>query len=105
MGSFRRRAVIATVAATAATTKASTALPMNATVRGVLSFGAGAGGGTTGFAGTTQVAGTIAEVSQGANQTGAASSQLLSSAKQLSDSTNSLQSEIDGFLRSIAASA
>ena len=60
---------------------------------------------TTGFAGTTQVAGTIAEVSQGANQTGAASSQLLSSAKQLSDSTTSLQSEIDGFLRSIAASA
>jgi hypothetical protein len=29
----------------------------------------------------------------------------LSSARQLSDSTTSLQSEIDGFLRSIAAAA
>src|SRR6195256_6036328 len=48
-------------------------------------------------AGTTQVAGTVAEVSQGANQTGAASGQLLSSAKQLS--------QIDGFLKSIAAAA
>ena len=60
---------------------------------------------TTGFAGTTQVAGTIAEVSHGANQTGAASSQLLASAKQLSESTTSLQAEIDGFLKSIAAAA
>jgi methyl-accepting chemotaxis protein len=56
-------------------------------------------------AGTSQVAGTIAEVSYGANQTGAASSQLLASAKQLSDSTTSLQTEIDGFLKSIAAAA
>src|SRR6185295_1859764 len=56
-------------------------------------------------AGTTQVAGTIAEVSQGANQTGAASSQLLASAKQLSESTTTLQAEIDGFLKSIAAAA
>jgi len=55
--------------------------------------------------GTSQVAGTIAEVSQGATQTGAASNQLLSSAKQLSDSTSSLQAEIDGFLKSIAAAA
>ncbi|HEX3117425.1 MAG TPA: globin-coupled sensor protein [Bradyrhizobium sp.] len=55
--------------------------------------------------GTSQVADTIAEVSQGANQTGAASGQLLSSAKQLSDSTSSLQVEIDGFLKSIAAAA
>src|SRR5258708_877168 len=56
-------------------------------------------------AGTSQVAGTIAEVSQGATQTGAASNQLLSSAKQLSQSTTSLQAEIDGFLKSIAAAA
>jgi methyl-accepting chemotaxis protein len=56
-------------------------------------------------AGTSQVAGTISEVSQGANQTGAASSQLLASAKQLSNSTTSLQVEIDGFLKSIAAAA
>ena len=56
-------------------------------------------------AGTTQVAGTIAEVSNGANQTGAASTQLLASARQLSDSTASLQAEIDGFLKSIAAAA
>jgi methyl-accepting chemotaxis protein len=55
--------------------------------------------------GTSQVAGTIAEVSQGATQTGAASNQLLSSAKQLSNSTTSLQAEIDGFLKSIAAAA
>jgi methyl-accepting chemotaxis protein len=54
-------------------------------------------------AGTTQVAGTIAEVSQGANRTGVASSQLLSSTRQLSDSTTSLQAEIDGFLTLIAA--
>jgi hypothetical protein len=40
-----------------------------------------------------------------ANQTGAASGQLLSSAKQLSDSTSSLQAEIDSFLKSIAAAA
>ncbi|MDP1866486.1 MAG: hypothetical protein Q8L13_09115 [Bradyrhizobium sp.] len=51
-----------------------------------------------------QVAGTIAEVSHGANLTGAASSQLLSSAKQLSDCTANLQAEIDG-LKSIAAAA
>ena len=56
-------------------------------------------------AGTSQVANTISEVSQGANQTGAASSQLLSLAKQLSASTSSLQGEIDGFLKSIAAAA
>ena len=55
--------------------------------------------------GTSEVAGTIAEVSQGATQTGAASNQLLSSAKQLSQSTTSLQAEIDGFLKSIAAAA
>lgn len=40
-----------------------------------------------------------------ANQTGAVSSQLLSSAKQLPDSTASLQGEIDGFLKSIATAA
>jgi hypothetical protein len=56
-------------------------------------------------AGTARVAGTIAEVSQGANQTGAASSQLLSSAKHFSNSSTSLQTEIDGFLTSIAATA
>ena len=56
-------------------------------------------------AGTSQVANTIAEVSQGANQTGAVSNQLLSSAKQLSNSTATLQSEIDGFLKSLAAAA
>ena len=56
-------------------------------------------------AGTSQVAGTIAEVSQGANHTGAASTQLLSSAKLLADSTTTLQAEIDGFLKSIAAAA
>src|ERR1700751_4563886 len=46
--SFRR--TIAAMAATAATSKASEAVPTNATVRGVLSFGAGAGGTATGFA-------------------------------------------------------
>lgn len=46
-----------------------------------------------------------AEVSRGASQTGAASSRLLSSARQLADSTTSLQAEIDGFLKSIAAAA
>jgi methyl-accepting chemotaxis protein len=56
-------------------------------------------------AGTTQVAGTVAEVSQGATQTGAASGQLLLSARQLSHTTASLQAEIDGFLKSIAAAA
>jgi methyl-accepting chemotaxis protein len=56
-------------------------------------------------AGTSEVAGTIAKVSHGAKQTGAASNQLLSSARHLSDSTASLQSEIDGFLKSIAAAA
>jgi methyl-accepting chemotaxis protein len=56
-------------------------------------------------AGTSEVAGTIAKVSHGAKQTGAASNLLLSSAKHLSDSTTSLQSEIDGFLKSIVAAA
>jgi ABC-type transporter Mla subunit MlaD len=56
-------------------------------------------------AGTSQVADTIAEVSHGANETGAASGLLLSSAKQLSVSTASLQAEIDGFMKSIAAAA
>src|SRR6267142_647285 len=51
-------------------------------------------------AGTTQVAGTVAEVSQGSTQTGAASGQLLLSARQLSHTTASLQAEIDGFLKS-----
>jgi hypothetical protein len=46
-----------------------------------------------------------AEISGGTNQTVAASSQLLSSARQLADSTTSLQAEIDGFLKSIAAAA
>lgn len=55
--------------------------------------------------GTTQVAGTIAEVNSGASETGAASTHLLNSAKRLSDNTNTLQSEIDGFLTSIAATA
>jgi hypothetical protein len=47
----------------------------------------------------------IAEISHGANQTGAASSQLPSSAKQLSGSTASLQAKIDGLLKSVAAAA
>ena len=55
-------------------------------------------------AGTLQVAGTIAEISHGANRTGAASNQSPSSANQLSDSTASLQVEID-VLKSIAAAA
>ena len=56
-------------------------------------------------AGTTEVANTMARVSEGATQTGAASSQLLTSAQQLADSTLSLQSDIDEFLKSIAAAA
>jgi methyl-accepting chemotaxis protein len=55
--------------------------------------------------GTSQVAGTIAQVSHGANQTGAVSNQLLASAREMSESTTSLQTEIDGFLRSIEAAA
>jgi hypothetical protein len=39
------------------------------------------------------------------SQTGEASSQLLSASRQLSDCTASLQAEIDGFLKSIAAAA
>jgi methyl-accepting chemotaxis protein len=55
--------------------------------------------------GPSQVAGTIAQVSYGVNQTSAASRQLLSSAKQLSHSTNTLQAEIEAFFKLIAAAA
>lgn len=54
---------------------------------------------------TSQVADTIAEVSKSSVETGAVSGHLLASAKSLSDDTARLESDIDGFLSSIAATA
>jgi methyl-accepting chemotaxis protein len=55
--------------------------------------------------GTSQVADTIAQVSNGAVETKAVSGHLLKSAKGLFDDTAKLESDIDGFLTSIAATA
>lgn len=56
-------------------------------------------------AGTSQVADTIAQVSNSSVETGAVSGHLLASAKSLFDETARLESDIDGFLTSIAATA
>jgi methyl-accepting chemotaxis protein len=55
--------------------------------------------------GTSQVADTIAQVSKSSVETGAVSGHLLTSAKRLFDDTAKLDSDIDGFLTSIAATA
>ncbi len=55
--------------------------------------------------GTSQVADTIAQVSESSVATGAVSGHLLTSAKSLFDNTARLESDIDGFLTSIAATA
>jgi uncharacterized protein YoxC len=55
--------------------------------------------------GTSQVAGTIAEVNEGACATGAASSQLLTSAKGLAATAENLRREADGFLSTLIAAA
>jgi methyl-accepting chemotaxis protein len=55
--------------------------------------------------GTSQVADTITEVSNSSIETGAVSGHLLASAKSLFDDTAKLESDIDGFLTSIAATA
>ena len=55
--------------------------------------------------GTSQVADTIAQVSASSVETGAVSGHLLKSAKSLFEDTAKLESDIDGFLNSIAATA
>ena len=55
--------------------------------------------------GTSQVADTIAQVSKSSVETGAVSGHLLASAKSLFDDTARLESDIDEFLTSIAATA
>ena len=50
--------------------------------------------------GTAEVAGNIGEVSHGAAETGTASSQVLSSARQLSGDSNRLRSEVEDDKRS-----
>ena len=55
--------------------------------------------------GTSEVADTIAQVSKSSIETGAVSGHLLTSAKSLFDDTAKLESDIDGFLSSIAATA
>jgi methyl-accepting chemotaxis protein len=56
-------------------------------------------------AGTAEVATTIAKVNDGAGETGAASGRMLVETQRLFDDTAKLQSEIDGFLTAIAATA
>ena len=53
--------------------------------------------------GTVQVAGTIVEVNSGAAATGSASSQVLSSARQLAGESNRLKAEVDKFLATVRA--
>jgi methyl-accepting chemotaxis protein len=55
--------------------------------------------------GTTQVAGTIAEVNHGAVETGSASGQVLTSAKELAQTAEKLRAEVEGFLSTVAAAA
>jgi methyl-accepting chemotaxis protein len=52
---------------------------------------------------TARVTGNITEVNHGAGETGAASSQVLASAKSLSTESNRLKLEVDKFLRSVRA--
>jgi len=53
--------------------------------------------------GTAKVAGNIGDVSQGASATGAASSQVLSSAHSLSQESSRLKAELEKFLRNVRA--
>jgi methyl-accepting chemotaxis protein len=53
--------------------------------------------------GTTQVASNIVDVNKGAGETGAASSQVLSSAQALSAEGNKLKVEVDKFLQTVRA--
>jgi methyl-accepting chemotaxis protein len=53
--------------------------------------------------GTAQVAGTIVDVDRGAAATGSASSQVLSSARQLAEESNRLKTEVDKFLATVRA--
>ncbi len=53
--------------------------------------------------GTSEVAMSITDVSKGASDTGTASSQVLSSAKQLSSESRSLRDQVDTFLRTVRA--
>ncbi|MFL9825780.1 hypothetical protein ABTU92_13025, partial [Rhodoplanes sp. SY1] len=53
--------------------------------------------------GTTEVATNIGEVDRGAAETGSASSQVLSSAQQLSGESNRLKLEVGKFLNTIRA--
>ena len=51
----------------------------------------------------TQVASNIGDVSKAANETGSASSQVLSSAKSLSREGNVLKGEVETFLQKVRA--
>ena len=53
--------------------------------------------------GTVQVASNIAAVNRGASETGSASSQVLSSAKSLSNDSNRLKLEVSRFLNTVRA--
>jgi methyl-accepting chemotaxis protein len=53
--------------------------------------------------GTTQVATNITDVNRGASETGSASTQVLSSAKSLSNESNHLKAEVERFLSTIRA--
>ncbi len=54
-------------------------------------------------AGTTQVAGSVTDVSRGAAETGSASSQVLSSAQSLANDSNRLKLELGKFLATVRA--
>jgi len=53
--------------------------------------------------GTTHVAGNIVEVNRGAGETGSASSEVLTSARELSRQGNHLKVEVDKFLLTVRA--
>ena len=53
--------------------------------------------------GTSQVAGRIGDVTKGANETGSASSQVLSSAQALSSEGSKLKVEVARFLTTVRA--
>jgi methyl-accepting chemotaxis protein len=53
--------------------------------------------------GTSEVASSITDVSKGASETGTASSQVLSSAKQLSTERGALRREVERFLTTVRA--
>jgi methyl-accepting chemotaxis protein len=53
--------------------------------------------------GTQQVSGNIADVQQGASETGSASSQVLSSAQSLAGDSSRLKLEVGKFLEAVRA--